>query len=197
MSTEWLSQHFDFSTMGPSDMILARHVEILRADAEAPTLATIFGSTSQILYCPLGANLSMINAPCLYATHGLDSRRPSPGLFVDTTIVRDVIRFETWNPEDVAAVWTAGIGSLVHKIRRVVTANPHLTFTPTEAQVPGWAGGPLGLTRHVETLDVRLESLPSPDDSLSTTYDLVIEFQYQSEVSKDTGRIWSLSTNGI
>lgn len=190
MSTQWLSQHFDFDSMGPGDMILSRHVEVLRADVVSPALATIFGGTARILYCPLGVNLSLIKAPALFATHGLDSRVPAPGLFADTCIVRDVIRFETWKPTDTAAVWTPGIASLVSKIRTVVTDNPHLNHTPA-----GWMGSPIPLTRHVNTRDVNIENLLNPDGELSTTWDLTIEFEYELETNRE-GRIRALAING-
>lgn len=189
MSTQWLSNYFDFDSMGPADMVLSRHVEILRADADLVEL--MGGEEERILYCPLGTNLSLIVAPALFATHGVDTRVPSPGAFADSCIVRDVIRFEQWKPTDTAAPWTPGIASLVSKIRTIVTDNPHLNYTPD-----GWVGAPIPLTRHVNTRDVSYEAVLNPDGEIETTWDLIIEFEYELDTNRD-GRIRSLAINSL
>ena len=210
MSTTWLSNHFDFDDMSPEDMILSRHVEVLRdydpttatPVAVGPTIPAVVGGDAadaekRIMYCPIGTRLDALKLPAIFCTAGNVEVTARPGFIGHALIVRDFIRYEEWKPNDISAAWTPGLSSLVHLMRRAVASNPHLSFTPTEAQVPGYAGGPLELAKHVNFRTVDFVNLLNPDGLPTSIWDCIVEFEYLLDVSKDSGRIWSLSVNEL
>lgn len=195
MSVEWLSNYFDFDTMSPADMILSRHMEVLRDfdDGVSPTIPEALGGEEErLIYCPLGTELSSIVHPVIFCTAGSCEYNPEPTVKAHVLIVRDVIRFEQWKPADIGEPWTPSLNSLVHLMRRAADSNPHLNFEPE-----GWDGEPLPLARHLVTRPIDLQNLLNPDGTLSAVWDCVVEFEYRTEVSRETGRIWSLSVNSL
>lgn len=190
---------FDWSNTAPAEMILARHVEILRADA---TLLTLFGGSESnpllIRCCPFAtpkSALELATTPALFATLPTTDRQPIPGANRETVTVRDVIRFHSEGVTAEEPIWEPGILSVVSHLIGVVQTYQQLKLTtpPSPATIPY----PILLANRVDLEATSLEQVELANDGQGMNlYDLAIDFRYSITVNAKTtpARLWNLVT---
>jgi len=192
---------FDWTNTAPAEMILARHVEILRADA---TLLTLFGGVAEnpllIRCCPFATDknsLELASVPALFATLPSTDRQPIPGANRETVTVRDVIRFHSEGVGSEEPIWEPGLLSVVSHLIGVVQTYQQLKLTtpPSPATIPY----PIQLAERVDLEATSLEQIESPQEgSARNVWDLSIDFKYSITVNAKTipARLWNLVTAG-
>lgn len=191
----WLSTAFTFATMAPAEMILARHAEILRADA---TLLALFGGAEQnsalIKVCPLGKLLPLEGTPALFCTLPIVDRKPGPGANSEEVVIRDVVRFhgeEVTGEED---LWEPGLASLISHIVGVVQKYQQLSY---DTDTHGAALGIVQLASRVDLPAVNIEQLTEVNNGIALL-ELTLDFTYTVTVNAKTipPRLWPLVTVG-
>lgn len=192
---------FGWSNTAPAEMILARHVEILRADS---TLLALFGGSAAnpllIRCCPFGTerrSLELATVPALFATLPSTERQPIPGANRETVTVRDVIRFHSEGVGSEQPIWEPGLLSVVSHLIAVVQTyqNLKLTTPPSPATIPY----PIDLATRVDLEATSLEQIESPQEgSGRSVWDLAVDFKYSITVNAKTipARLWNLVTAG-
>lgn len=189
---------FDWSNTAPAEMILARHVEILRADA---TLCALFGGSAAnpllIRCCPFGRAIEIATVPALFATLPATDRQPIAGANRESVTVRDVIRFHAEGVTSEEPIWEPGIYSVVSHLIGVVQTYQQLKLTtpPSPATIPY----PIQLADRVDLENVSIEGADSPQNGEGVNlWDLKIDFKYSITVNAKTvpARLWNLVTAG-
>lgn len=192
---------FDWSNTAPAEMILARHVEILRADA---TLLTLFGGVAEnpllIRCCPFATpakSLELASIPALFATIPATDRQPIPGANGERVAIRDVIRFAAEGVGSEQPIWEPGLLTVASHLLAVVQKHPQLTLTtpPSPATIPY----PIQLARRVNLKETSVEQVESPQDGVGRyIWDLNIDFEYEIEVNANTlpARLRNLANAG-
>lgn len=191
----WLSSAFTFATMAPAEMILARHAEILRADA---TLLALFGGAEQnsalIKICPFGKLLPLEGTPALFCGLPIVDRKPGPGANAEEVVIRDVVQFMSEEVTGEEDLWEPGLASLVSHIVGVVQKYQQLSF---DTDTHGPALGIVQLASRVDLPAVNLEEVAEVAPG-SWLLRLTIDFTYTVVVNAKTipPRLWPLVTVG-
>lgn len=192
---------FGWSNTAPAEMILARHVEILRADS---TLLALFGGSALnpllIRCCPFATptnTLELASIPALFATIPATDRQPIPGANGETVRVRDIIRFASEGVGSEQPIWEPGLLTVVSHLLAVVQKNQQLVLTtpPSPATIPY----PLQLARRVNLKETSLEQIESPQDGVGRyIWDLHIDFEYEIQVNANVipARLLNLTNAG-
>jgi len=191
---------FDWTNTAPAEMILARHVEILRADA---TLLTLFGGVAEnpllIRCCPFATDknsLELASVPALFATLPSTDRQPIPGANRETVTVRDVIRFHSEGVGSEEPIWEPGLLSVVSHLIGVVQSAGNL---PYDTDTNGADVGIVNLSTRVDLQQVSLEQIRGVDGGTGANlWDLSVDFGYRVNVNAKTipPRLWPLVTVG-
>jgi len=184
---------FTFSNMAPAEMVLARHVEYLRADSK---LCKLFGGSAEdpakIRCCPFGKSLESGNPPMLYVTLPSFDRQPAAGVFLETVTIRDVIRFHSSDPTSDEVLWEPGLITVASHLIGVVTAAGarQLNYTTIGGTV-------VGLASRVDLTEISVAQVTSPQTGEGINlFDLSIDFRYGIAVRVGDPRIWPLVTAG-
>lgn len=188
---KWLAPYFDFSTMAPAEMYLARHVEYLRGDAK---LAAIFGGAKNIRMVPFGKSYETGMVPALYATLPQFDRQPGPGVFSEKVLVRDVIRFHVDSVAGDEPLWEPGLFTLASHIVGVVSGRPASQLVYTTV-----GSGDIPLATRVDLSAISVVAIGSPQSGAGVNlYDLQLDFEYTGIVKNLNGglspRLWPLVT---
>lgn len=185
---------FDFSNMAPAEMVLARHVEYLRADA---TLLALFGGSSldgnMIRACPFGRAIEIAKTPALYASLPITDRQPAPGFNSEKITIRDSIRFHSEGVTNDEPIWEPGLLTVVSHLIGVVTGPGARQLNYTTV-----GSGVVGLVNRVNLQAVSTEQIqPLQNGEGVNLYEIRIDFEYDSAVNvSTTPRLWPLAVNG-
>ena len=191
----WLSGAFDFDSLAPAEMILARHCEILREDE---TLVSLFGGAEEnpllIQVCPLGKLLPIEGTPRLFCTLPIVDRKPAPGSNVESVIVRDVVRFHSEQVTSEEDLWEPGLASLISHLVGVVQKYQQLPFdlSTHTAQT-----GTVMLATRADLPSVSIEQVQTLNES-NYLLELRLDFEYTVQVNAKTipPRLRALTTVG-
>lgn len=192
---------FTFATMSPAEMILSRHVEILREDDGATaSLVALFGGVDAdpdaIKCVPLGQELELGQIPALFCTLPIADRKPAPGANVEGVVVRDVIRFHSESVAPEQALWTPGLATVVSHLIGVVQKYQQLSY---DTSTNGADVGTVQLASRVDLPTISLEQIGSIDSGAGQNlYELRLDFTYTVSVNAKTipPRLWPLVTVG-
>lgn len=195
---------FTFTEMSPAEMILSRHVEILREDdAATKSLVKLFGGEDldplAIKCVPLGPVLDLLElgqVPALFCTLPIVDRQPGPGVNSEIVTVRDVIRFHHEGVVQEQTLWTCGFWTVVSHLIGVVQSSANL---PYDTDTNGADVGIVNLASRVDLSQISLEQVVGVDSgSGANLWDLNIDFAYRVNVNAKTipPRLWPLVTVG-
>ena len=195
---------FTFAEMSPAEMILSKHVEVLRADnAATKSLVALFGGAAldadAIKHVPLGAGLDILElstVPALFCTLPVVDRQPAPGVNVEVVTVRDVIRFHHEGVVQEEDLWTCGLWTVVSHLIGVVQSAGNL---PYDTDTNGADVGIVNLSTRVDLQQVSLEQIRGVDGGTGANlWDLSVDFGYRVNVNAKTipPRLWPLVTVG-
>jgi len=195
---------FTFTEMSPAEMILSRHVEILREDnAATKSLVALFGGVDAdplaIKCVPLGAGLDLLElgqVPALFCTLPIVDRQPGPGMNSETVTVRDVIRFHHEAVIQEQELWTCGFWTVVSHLVGVVKKYEQLSY---DTDTNGADVGIVQLATRADLQQVSLDQIRSVDSGAGENlWDLSIDFSYSVRVNAKTipPRLWPLVTVG-
>lgn len=191
---------FTFSEMSPAEMILSRHVEILRADnASTKSLVKLFGGPSldplAIKCCPFGDALEIATVPALFCTLPSFERKSIPGNNSEIVVVRDIIRFHSEAEGSEQALWTPGLHTVVSHLIGVVKRHEQLSY---DTDTNGPDNGIVQLASRVDAPQINIEQKTSPQNGEGVNlWDLQIDFSYEVKVNKgNPNRIFALAAVG-
>ena len=192
---------FTFAEMSPAEMVLSRHVEILRADnAATKSLVALFGGPGldplAIKCCPFGDALELGSVPALFCTLPSFDRKPGPGNNTEVVVVRDVIRFHSEAVSSEQALWTPGLHTVVSHLMGIVQKYQQLSY---DTSTNGTDVGTVQLATRVDLPQTNIEQRTSPQNGEGINlWDLQIDFPYLVQVNAKTipPRLWPLVTVG-
>jgi hypothetical protein len=184
---KWLEPHFTANELGPCDVVLSRHVDILRADTK---LKAIFGgasaSANRIQMVPLGKLLDSSISFGLFATLPVFDRQPAPGTYVENITVRDVIRFKGEKVSQQEPLNKPTLGSLLGYIVYVVTRNGQLV-----TDLGGGNMAPLVSRCNLSAVEI----VPVEPENADMLLELRVDFTYEGVVSRNVNRLFAQVTS--